>query len=156
MTRSTAQWTVVTLLLGSAAAVSSCAPPAAVRRQAALAAQAPPPLSQYGQLQVFTTSQSTDGRNIRLRGTIRNPYAQPVEGVRLIFRILSSPSPDARELDREQRVVDGHLDAGAAMPLRWDLQTMYAGQSSPSGFTLQAFAAKRGGQSLPAPPGWRE
>jgi hypothetical protein len=112
------------------------------------------PLRGFGQLQVFITSQTTDGRNLKLRGLIRNPYLEPIEGVRLVFRILSAPSADARELDRMYKVLDDHLAGGEQTALRWDLQTMYA--QGGGGFQILAFAIKRGGQPLPAPPDWKE
>lgn len=110
------------------------------------------PLAEFGQLPVFITSQSTDGRNIHLRGLVSNPYPDPVEGVRLVFRILSTPSADARELDRFQHLMDDRIPPGGRAALRWDLQTMYAGQGGMSGFDLQAFAIRRGGKELPPPP----
>ena len=116
----------------------------------------PPELAERGQLQVFVTSQLTDGRNIMLRGLVRNPYPEKVDGVRVIFRVLSVPGADARELDRVQRVLDDHLESAAQTAIRLDLQTMYAGQSGMSGFTLEAFAIKRGGQDVPPPPGWKQ
>src|SRR5262249_29776706 len=114
------------------------------------------PLSEYGQLQVFITGQTTDGRNFKLRGLIRNPYPGTVEGARLMFRILTHPGPDARELELSQKVIETRLASGEQTALRWDLQSMYAGQSGVSGFMLQAFAIKRGGQELPVPPDWKE
>lgn len=113
------------------------------------------PLSELGQLQVFVTSQLTDGRNLKLRGLIRNPYPEAVEGIRLIFRILSAVSVDARELDRRQQLMDERLASGEQTALRFDVQTMYAGAAG-SGFVVQAFGITRGGIELPLPPDWKE
>jgi len=109
---------------------------------------------EFGQLQVFITGQMTDGRNIHLRGLIRNPYLEPIEGVRVLLQVLSAPSMQGRELDRIQKVLDVHLESGERTALRLDIQTMYAGASG-SGFRLQAFAITRGGQALPPPPDWK-
>lgn len=109
--------------------------------------------SQFGVLQIFVTSQLTDGRNLKIRGRIRNPYTEPVDGVRLVLRILTVPSPEGRQLDRFQQVLDEHLAGGEQTPLRLDVQTMYGGQG---GFIVQAFAIRRNGQPLPAPPDWKE
>jgi hypothetical protein len=114
------------------------------------------PHAEFGQLQVFTTSQTTDGRNIKLRGLVRNPYPEATQGVRLIYRVLTRPGPDGKELDRFQKVLDSKLSSGAQTPLSWDLQTMYAGQSGTWGFNLQAFAIQRGDRALPLPPDWKE
>jgi hypothetical protein len=113
------------------------------------------PLAEFGQLAVFVTSQMTDGRNLHLRGLVANPYPEPVEGVRILLRMLSGPSAGARELDRMQKVLDDRLASGAQTALRFDVQTMYAGVQG-GGFLLQAFAIKRGDKELPPPPGWRE
>ena len=114
------------------------------------------PLRQFGQLQVFATDQTTDGRNFKLRGLVRNPYLETVEGVRIVFEIRSTPDPSSRQLDRFQKVVDTTLAPGEQTALRWDIQTMYAGQGGYWGFSLEAFAIKRGGQPLPPPPDWKE
>jgi hypothetical protein len=132
------------------------APDAKVAEQLATIDPTQIPLAEFGQLPVFITSQGTDGRNILLRGLIFNPYPEPVEGLRIVFRILPTPSLEARELDRFQKVTDDQIASRAQTSLRWDVQTMYAGQGGMSGFTLQAFAVKRGGKELPPPPNWRE
>ena len=113
-----------------------------------------PQQAALGQLQVFITDQMTDGRNLKLRGRVRNPYPDPVDGVRIICHILSEPGPNARELDRFETQTEDHLEPGAQAPLRFDVQTMYAGASW-SGFRLEAFAVKRGNESMPVPAGWR-
>jgi len=113
------------------------------------------PLRELGQLQVFITGQMTDGRNIMLRGLVRNPYPETVDGVRVLFRMLSAPGAEGRELDRMQKVLDVKLASGEQTGLRWDIQTMYAGPAG-GGFQLLAFAVKRGDETLPPPPEWRE
>lgn len=145
-------------VLALAGAAVSCAPPqqpSPVDAGAATTPEAvPEPLNGLGQLQVFVTGQMTDGRNIKLRGLIRNPYTDPVEGVRLIFRMLSAPDVHARELDRFQKVLGDRLDTGGQAAFSFDVQTMYAGASG-AGFLIQAFAVKRAGQDLPLPPDWK-
>jgi hypothetical protein len=137
----------------------SCRPPA--RQPGTVAAEqmakiepSQMPLAQFGQLPVFVTDQTTDGRNVRLRGLVFNPYAEPVEGIRLIFRILPTAGSD-HELDRFRKQTDNRIATGAHAPFRFDLQTMYAGQGGMWGFDLQAFAVKRGDKELPTPPNWR-
>jgi len=116
----------------------------------------PPEVKASGQLAVFITDQTTDGRNLKLRGLVANPYDLPIAGVRLVFRIMPTAEPTARELDRFQKVMNAHLAPLARVPLSWDIQSMYAGQSGRFGFTLQAFAITRGDESLPLPPGWKD
>ena len=114
------------------------------------------PLSEFGQLQIFSTGLTTDGRNIKVRGLIRNPYPEPVEGIRVVFLMLASPEDGARVLDRFQRLLDDRLASGEQTALRFDVQTMYAGMGGLNRFEIGAFAVKRGGQPLPPPPDWRE
>jgi hypothetical protein len=138
----------------------SCAPPTAAPPTPPEAAAASPDLpavdpalAERGVLQIFVTDQLTDGRNLKIRGRIRNPYDQPVDGVRLVLRILSMPGPQGHELDRFQQVLEERVEGGAQIPLRLDVQTMYG---TFGGLTLQAFAIRRGGQTLPLPPEWKE
>lgn len=153
----------LTLLLtvGSIAVLSSCQtlqspPPGPAEAPPAVGLE--PPLSELGQLQVFVTDQTTDGRNIHLRGSIRNPYPDPVDGVRVMFLMVTTPDPgqEPRELDRAQKVLSVRLASGERTILRLDLQSMYAGQAGRTRFALVAFAIKRGDQELPPPPDWKE
>jgi len=112
------------------------------------------PLAEFGQLAVFTTGLTTDGRNLHLRALIGNPYPDEVEGVRVVFEVLSRIDEAAPAMDQFQRDMDVTLASGQRTPLRWDLQTMYAGSGS-GGFRVQAFAVKRGDKVLPPPPGWK-
>ncbi len=114
------------------------------------------PLAEFGQLQIFSTGLMTDGRNIKVRGLIRNPYPEPIEGIRVVFLMMASPEENARVLDRFQQVLDERLPSGAQTTLRFDVQTMYAGIGGMNRFELQAFAIKRAGRDLPLPPGWTE
>ncbi len=109
---------------------------------------------EVGALPVFITDQTTDGRNVKLRGKIRNPYPESILGVRLVYLDLA-PGAEGRVLGHALRILDLEVGSGQETPLRWDIQTMYAG-SSAGRFGLMAFAIKRGGQDLPLPPGWEE
>lgn len=137
----------------------SCAPPQSLRASAppgSLADVRDMPMGEFGELQIFSTGLMTDGRNLKVRGLIRNPYSEPIDGIRVIFRMLASPEDGAREVDRFQRVLDHRLAAGEQTALRFDVQTMYAGMGGMNRFELAAFAIARGGQALPPPPGWKE
>src|SRR5262245_16174266 len=107
-----------------------------------------------GQLQVFTNGFVTDGRRIRVRGAIRNPYPEPVDGVRLVFLLLSRAGADAEVLETMQRVLDERVESGHTLSLHWDAESSYAGATGAS-FLLEAFAATRAGAPVAPPPGWR-
>ena len=146
------RWPVVTVLAAIAAGELACGPPPAGTaggyRPVEISAQA----RDAGVLPVFITDQMTDGRNVKLRGKIRNPYSESILGVRLIYLDLAPGVPE-RVLGHALRIIDLELGAGRDAPLRWDIQTMYAG-SPGARFSLMAFAIRRGGKELPLPPGW--
>jgi hypothetical protein len=108
-----------------------------------------------GRLQVFTTSLLTDGRNLKVRGKLRNPMPEAVDGVRLIFRIYGGgPGTTAKPLETVQKEKSIRIKAGETTALRWDVQTMYAsGQGS---FSIEAYAMRIGNRDIPPPPGWRQ
>jgi hypothetical protein len=108
-----------------------------------------PGTGEPGELQVFLTGQMSDGRNIQLRGLIRNPYSEAAEGVQVRLQILSRPGADASELDHFQKVMDVRIGPGERTALRWDVQTMYA--QGGGGLHLAAFAMKLGGKMMPLP-----
>lgn len=142
-------------LAGCLVLLASCATPAAP--PGGQAAKADPSdvqreMAEFGMLDIFITDQLTDGRNLKLRGRITNPYSEPIEGIRLIYLDVSVGTPQ-RVLDHALKIIDTTVEAKASATLRWDIQTMYAGADG-ARFSLMAFAIKRGGASLPWPPGW--
>jgi hypothetical protein len=106
---------------------------------------------EYGELQVFTTDLKTDGRVMKLRGLVRNPYPEPADGIRLLFQIF--PAEGGRQLDQFQRVMDVQIAPAERTALRWDMDSMYA--AGRFRFVLQAFAVKLGEKQIPPPPDWR-
>ncbi len=140
----------LSFLAALAVATLSCASPPGTDRSAQMSTVA----REFGALPVFITSQLTDGRNVKLRGKIRNPYAESISGIRLIYVDLAPGTP-ARVLGHALHILDLELGSGQDTPLRWDIQTTYAG-SPGAHFNLMAFAIKRGGQDLPLPPGWEK
>lgn len=108
----------------------------------------------WGRLEVSTGSLLTDGRNLRVRGTLRNPFPQPVEGVRVVFEIYAGgPAASARPLDTVQEEKAIRIAPGDTAPLRLDVQTMYAADNR---FLVAAFAKRVGDREIAPPPGWRE
>ncbi len=146
----------LSLLLWISTAVPSCAPVRSTAPAASVADRRQIPLSEFGQLQIFSPGLMTDGRNIKVRGRVRNPYPEPIEGIRVVFLMMASPENGVRVLDRFQEVLDDRLASGEQAPLRFDVQTMYAGMGGMNRFELLAFAIKRGGHDLPLPPDWKE
>ncbi|GBD27804.1 hypothetical protein HRbin30_03160 [bacterium HR30] len=67
------------------------------RRFVAVSSPAP---SDPARLSVIATDQMSDGRRLALRAVVRNDGAEPVQGVRLVLRLLAAPDANARELER--------------------------------------------------------
>jgi hypothetical protein len=110
-----------------------------------------------GQLEVFTTGLLTDGRFLKIRGKLRNPMPEPVDGVRVLFRIYNTGQGSAAApIETIQKEKDIHLDGGATTALRLDIETMYAGGAGGSSFRIEAYAERVGDRDIPPPPGWRE
>jgi len=114
-------------------------------------------IDKNGRLEVMTTSLLTDGRFLKIRGKLRNPMSEPVDGVRVLFRIYNMGlGSDAAPIETIQKEKEIHLDSGGTTALRLDIETMYAGGAGGSSFRLEAYAARVGDRDIPPPPGWRE
>ena len=110
-----------------------------------------------GRLEVFTTGVMTDGRNIGIRGKLRNPMSEPVDGVRLIFKIYSGGVGTAdkpRDTFQQEKTIQ--LKSGETAALRMNIETMYAGSEGGGSFKLEAYAKRVGDHDIPPPPGWKE
>ncbi len=144
------RWTLAIVVLAAACAMTGPSSPD-VR-----GVQFGPPETSLapGQLQVYTPSLSSDGRRIRIRGMVRNPYAEPVDGVRLVFRLLSRQDARANEFERMQRTLDARVAPDGHVSIHWDVESGYAGTPGWS-FELQAFAVRRGGEAVQPPAGWQ-
>ncbi len=114
-----------------------------------LASGAPPGL------EVRLTDQTTDGRVMKLRGKLRNPLPEPIKGVRMVMRLYSA-APGSNELEVLQKEMTSTLASGGTTMIRWDVESMYFGQSGRSGFTLEAYPKRVGDKDIPPPPGWKE
>jgi hypothetical protein len=107
----------------------------------------------YGELELLNVTTNATADSITFRGTFRNHFDQPVDGIRVVLRILSDPSPAALELTRAQKVLDTHLEPAAHVA--FDISA----QANPNslgnvGLYLNGFAVHRGGEELPIPPIW--
>lgn len=154
MTTLSTRWALVSLvLLLTLAACSQLQPPPRPQHEAG--AEPPPKVmldEEHGQLAVFTSSLTTDGRNMFIRGKINNPYPEAIDGMRIMVRLVSGDG--AREYDRFQRESDTVLAPGETTALREDIASMYA--ATEGRFLVQAYAKTRGGKEVAAPPDWRE
>lgn len=81
------RWPVLVVLAIVAVAACSAGPSARKADPAtnAMFPSLPVNDAELGQVQLFVTDQTTDGRNMKLRGLLRNPYPEDVEGVRVLF-----------------------------------------------------------------------
>jgi hypothetical protein len=105
-------------------------------------------------LEVGVGSQTTDGGILKLRGTVRNPLPKTVDGVRLVFYLLSRPGVDATRLETLQHEMSVTLAPAQSTALRWDIESIYFG--SDGGFGVLAYPKRVDGEDQPLPPDWRQ
>lgn len=102
-------------------------------------------------LRVFTTSLTTDGRNLKIRGRVENPHADAVEGIRYRVWILQGDSKRVLDSFTEERD-DTALEPRGSMALRLDVATMYA--ATEGYFLVEAVPMRLGDREVPEPPHW--
>lgn len=108
------------------------------------------PLGRFGGLQHTLRIASSEGRTLRLRGKVHNPYPNSVAGVRIVVQILAASPPDDRELERHEiEFTEVNLASGAETAVGREIQTMY---TTSKFIRVAAFAMKRDGADLPPPP----
>jgi hypothetical protein len=93
-----------------------------------------------------------DGHLMRVRGTVRNPLAQPIQGIRLVLYLLTRPAADSEVLETLQSEMPVTLGPGESTAIRWDVESIYL---SGGGFALRAYPKRRDQQHVPPPPDWR-
>jgi hypothetical protein len=116
---------------------------------------ADPAVAEYGRLDLVKATQRIEGDRMFLDLTVRNSFSEPVNGVRVLFRLLVSKDPESMEIVRAQEVTDDVLAPGAETKIPLALPRQ-AGQRGTFGTFVHAFAVMRGGTSLPTPPEWRD
>ena len=113
----------------------------------------PPPAVRYESFGWIDTEvrqiRPPDDQTLVVRGNLRNPYDQPIHGVRLIVRLLTA-GDKPRELVRMQHELDIDIEPGRARPFDREFATSYAKVFRNASVT--AFAMQRGTQELAAPP----
>lgn len=108
----------------------------------------------YGQLEIAYAKSVPAGSEDKLSFSVRNPYSQTVEGVRVIFRVTSTRESDGLELARVQKEFDVTVERGNVSPI--EIVVPPEVRQRGAGTFLHAYAIERGGQELPLPPEWRE
>lgn len=103
-------------------------------------------------LRIFTTSLTTDGRNIKIRGRVENPYSEAVRGIRYRVSLLQRDTKRVLDTFREERD-DTQIQPGESIALRLDIASMYA--ASEGYFLVEAMPIRLGERDIPAPPQWR-
>jgi hypothetical protein len=105
-------------------------------------------------LDVFATDQRTSGSIMKLRGAIRNPTPDTVDGVRMLLRVYSGSGTSGQLRETLQRELDLHIPPGGSSPFHWDPQSVYFGQTA-IGTDIRAYPKRLGSQEMPPPEGWR-
>ncbi len=110
------------------------------------------PLAANGQLRLVRVTTALEGTERVLSVTVANPYAEPVVGVRLIYRVLTTRDPESPEIARNQDEIAATLAPGQEGSFELRLPPE-AGQAGFGSF-LQVFAAKLGEADMTPPPFW--
>jgi len=117
-------------------------------------AEAPPPATpnHFGEFGWIATDlrqvRAPNGQMLIVRGTLHNPYDEPVEGVRLVLRLLTAGEAP-RELDRIERDLDVSIPPGGKVALNREVMSGYAYVFN--SIAVAAFAKRRGAVDLPPP-----
>jgi hypothetical protein len=103
-------------------------------------------------LAISTTDLTTDGRFAKVRGRVTNPHAQTVDGIRYLVRI-ETRGDQPRTLDRFQYDTTERVEAGQAVAMRLDIESMYL--STANQLAIIALPKKLGEQPVPVPLDWQ-
>jgi ankyrin repeat protein len=103
-------------------------------------------------LRIFTTDLTTDGRNIKIRGRVENPYSETVHGIRYRVALLQRDSKRVLDTFLEERD-DTEIAPGGSVVLRLDIASMYA--ATEGNFAVEAVPMRLGNREIPAPPQWK-
>ena len=109
----------------------------------------------HGELEILNLTATPSLGSLTFRGTVRNVYDQPIEGIRLIMQVRSDPTADSPELARAQKVLDLKLAPAEHASFEIAANIDPATLANP-GLLLRAFAMKRGDEALPRTPIWRD
>jgi hypothetical protein len=109
----------------------------------------------HGELEILNLTATPSMDALTFRGTARNPYDEPIDGIRLIMQVRSDSDPGSPELARAQKVLDAKLPPTAHTAFEIAVKISPSTLGEP-GLALRAFAIQRGDEVLPRTPMWRE
>lgn len=140
----------VLVVLGGVAASCTSHQPA----KDAAAAKAIPG-QEYGRLEMFNITTSPTIDSMILRGVFRNPYDEPVEGIRVVLRVTETKDPKSRVILREQKEMDSRVEPGGTVPFAIPAKAEPHSLEG-VGILLEGCAIRRGGELLPVSPAWQQ
>lgn len=139
-------------------AVATCALSACAAREAPVATPAFLQTVQGEEmaspLRITTTDIAGDGRTMRIRGTVENTGAEPVEGIRYLVLFLSDGQPP-RVLGTYQKEVDTSLDPGERKGVSLDAESEYNGRTGFNPAAIIVTPVKQGGKAVAPPAQWK-
>lgn len=109
----------------------------------------------HGELEILNVTATPSLDALTFRGTVRNSYEQPIDGIRLIMQIRSDTGPESPELARAQKVLDAKLAPTEHTAFEIEVKVDPSKLAEP-GLLLRAFAMQRGEEMLPRTPIWRD
>jgi hypothetical protein len=104
-----------------------------------------------GRLQVLGARKVPGEDKAALSFSVKNVQSKDIDGIRVLYRVTTEPKADAVEISRVQQEFDTHLQPGETIALSIEVPPYQSG----SGSFLQAYAVRRGSETMPLPPHWR-
>ena len=112
-------------------------------------AATPQPYAEFGRIETeLHQVREPNCGTLIVRGRFRNPYNEPVDGIRFIVRLLSA-GEKPREFDRMEADVPITIAPRGSAPFNRELSTSCSAMFS--SLTFVAFAEHRGAADLPTP-----
>lgn len=104
--------------------------------------------AEFGEIEVGGSWRTKNCWTAEMRGDFKNPYSEPIEGVRLVVRLLGS-GEEMREVARIASDFKLTIPPGGSVYYDRKLETPCA--ASWTQMSVVAFAKRRGGAELPEP-----
>ncbi|HYD47593.1 MAG TPA: hypothetical protein VEB21_04565 [Terriglobales bacterium] len=141
---------IATLALGCFLASASCSSSQPVTPAEAAAHAA----TEAAQLEIPYARTVPKGNHAVLNFSVRNPYKEEVDGIRVVFRVTTSRDPGAPEVTRVQKELAGRVGAGNVQP--FEIEVPAEARQRGAGTYLRAYALRRGNEVVPLPPEWQK
>jgi len=109
----------------------------------------------HGQLELLNVTTTPAIDSPTFRGIFRNEFDEPVDGIRVVLRILHEKDPTSGEIVRAQETLDAHLEPAEHMAFEITAKVRPTSLAN-VGMYLHGFAVRRGGEELPISPLWQE